>query len=212
MVQADESSLEIEIWDARVSVRETEFKFLLSDSDYQSVCKALNPPLKEREFLNRYFTVDPPPQRKDWVLRLRVEGDSQELTLKIGREISPGVFDATELNEMVPNQSPSGWESTEPVRKFRDEISRQPLLLQGEAKNRRLVFAAPIKVGQEWELDRCELPGGSVFCELEVELEYSNPEDLSKKNQLVLEWLRGHGAEPLPSEKTKYARFLAAVG
>ncbi|HIB63833.1 MAG TPA: CYTH domain-containing protein, partial [Phycisphaerales bacterium] len=76
--------------------QETEFKFLLTESQYRALVKELGPPLRSRRLINRFFVPARPVDRRDWVLRLRLEGEKKELTLKIGREIEPGLFDSTE--------------------------------------------------------------------------------------------------------------------
>lgn len=189
--------------------QETEFKFLLSESQYRSLVRELGSPLRSRSLINRYFVPVEPVERCDWVLRLRLEGERKELTLKIGREIEPGLFDSTEYNEAVDSEDPSDWEGRRPLLVFREEISSEPLEVQGESRTQRTVFTPPVKVGTVWEVDRCELPGGKVFCELEVEVD--GGESFEEQRRSLLDWLQGVGIEPEVSEKTKYARFLEAT-
>ena len=188
--------------------QETEFKYLLSLDDYLKVAGALGKPEHERCFVNRYFTVVGGTARRDWVLRLRVEGERRELTLKIGREVAPGLFDSLEYNELVPSENPADWSQTEPFKVLRAEVSTAPVTEQGEARNLRQVYQPPVKVGRVWELDRCELPHGRQFCELEVEVKTS---DVESSGKLINGWLDALGVSARPSEKTKYARFLASL-
>lgn len=188
--------------------QETEFKYLLSLDDYQKVGQALGRPERERRFINRYFTVVGGTDRRDWVLRLRVEGERRELTLKIGREMAPGVFDSVEYNQLVDSEEPADWSETEPVRVLRAEVSTAPIVEQGESRNLRQLYPPPVRVGRVWELDKCELPQGRQFCELEVEVEAA---DVDSSAKLLMGWLESLGVSPQPSEKTKYARFLASL-
>ena len=158
--------------------QETEFKYLLSLDDYQKVGQALGRPERERRFINRYFTVVGGTDRRDWVLRLRVEGE------------------------------PADWSETEPVRVLRAEVSTAPIVEQGESRNLRQLYPPPVRVGRVWELDKCELPQGRQFCELEVEVEAA---DVDSSAKLLMGWLESLGVSPQPSEKTKYARFLASL-
>ncbi|MFA7478961.1 MAG: CYTH domain-containing protein [Vulcanimicrobiota bacterium] len=191
-----------------MSQRETEFKYLLSATDYQKVLAGLGAPHRERVFVNRYFTVEDAPGRKDWVLRLRVEGSHRELTLKIGREIALGLFDSMEYSELVGSEQPGDWSNSEPIRVFRTEISPAPLRVQGESQTRRLLFSPPLEVGQVWELDSCCLPGGQEFFELEVETQAPGVEE---QGRALKAWLESRGVRPRPSEMTKYARFLGSL-
>ena len=189
--------------------QETEFKFLLTESQYRALVKELGPPVRSRSLINRYFVPARPVERRDWVLRLRLEGEKKELTLKIGREIEPGLFDSTEYNASVDSEEPRDWERYRPFQIFRQEISVEPLKVQGESRTLRTVFRPPVAVGEAWEVDRCELPGGKVFCELEIEVDDCQP--FKVQREALLDWLRGVGIEPEVSSKTKYARFLEAT-
>ena len=189
--------------------QETEFKFLLTESQYGVLEKELGAPLRSRSLVNRYFVPAEPVERRDWVLRLRLEDHRKELTLKIGREIQPGLFDSTEYNELVDSEDPDDWEGCRPLRVFREGVSESALRVQGESRTLRHVFAPPVEVGKAWEVDRCELPGGKVFYELEVEVEGRGP--FEKQRETLLDWLAGIGIRPEVSQKTKYARFLEAT-
>ncbi|MCA9779454.1 MAG: CYTH domain-containing protein [Candidatus Eremiobacteraeota bacterium] len=188
--------------------KETEFKYLLSAEDYRKVAEALGKPQGERRFINRYFTVEGGTERRDWVLRLRVEGSRRELTLKIGREVSPGVFDSVEHNQLVDSEDPEQWLQTDPLKVLREEVSIAPILVQGESRNLRRLYSPPVKVGRVWELDRCELPNGHEFCELEIEVEAL---ELDASRRLLEGWLGKLEVAAGPSDKTKYGRFLASL-
>lgn len=189
--------------------KETEFKFLLTGAEHQKLLECLEEPSRTRRFVNRYYTVNEILDRRDWVFRLRVEDDKRELTLKIGRELEPGLFDSQEFNQLVESENPADWQQTEPWIVLRREISQESIVLQGESVTERHICAPPIPVGHVWEVDLCTLPGGETFCELEIEVPASIDLDVSRRN--VLEWLDSRGLRPKVSEKTKYARFLAAV-
>jgi inorganic triphosphatase YgiF len=191
--------------------RETEFKYSFSSSDYRKLREVLGQPTGERRFVNRYFTVEGGTERKDWVLRLRVEGSKRELTLKIGRELSPGMFDSVEYNQLVENADPETWQDAEPMIVLRREVSQAPIVLQGESRNHRLLFEPPVGVGRVWELDRCELPDGQEFCELEVEVEVETAEACSELEVTLVGWLSQASVSIAPSQMTKYARFLASI-
>jgi uncharacterized protein YjbK len=193
-----------------VGVRETEFKYSLEHGEYDAVRVRLGEPQFERHFANRYFGVEGGTERKDWVLRLRVAENEKELTLKIGRELSPGVFDSQEYNSSVTADCPLAWEAEEPIRVLRREISRQPLICLGESINQRSVFQAPVQVGRLWELDRTQLPGGKTVYELEVEVAMKE-DRLDAMRERLEGWLADAKVSIAPSSKTKYARFLAAL-
>lgn len=195
-----------------MSERETEFKFLLPPSAFRKLQGRLGAALRSRSFVNRYFVPTAPATRQDWVLRLRVEGDERELTLKVGSRTPHGTFESVEYTEQVEVDNWRDWVDTEPIRVLRREISEEPLRLQGESRTQRFVYSAPIAVGRHWELDRTELPDGAEFYELEVEIAPPETEELQVKRQALEDFLRSVGIEPQGSDKTKYARFLEAVG
>lgn len=190
--------------------RETEFKYLLSEQDSQALRRCLGEPLKSREFVNRYYAVRGGSDRRDWVLRLRVEGDNKTLTLKIGREVAPGVFDSQEYSARGVSESPGSWEEYEPLKVLRREISSGALYLQGEMENRREVFLAPCDVGRNWELDLALLPGGVELRELEIEVQ-GESEGLEELRGRLEAWFFEQGLSPSLSETTKYARFLGCL-
>jgi adenylate cyclase class IV len=190
--------------------QETEFKYQLTPTAHLNLTELLGSPRKERRFTNRYYTVANN-NRRDWVLRLRVEDQSKELTLKIGRVLSSGIYDSVEYSEFVNSAEPTEWNDTEPIRTLNREISEEPVELQGEARNQRLVFDAPLPVGREWEVDRCELPDGEVFYELEVEVHTNALPEISVLREKLEHWLKERGIPIQPSQTTKYRRFLASL-
>lgn len=191
--------------------RETEFKFLLSETEHSLIVSGASL-LRESSFVNRYFEVEDSIDRTDWVLRLRMRDDKSILTLKIGREIGPGLFDSQEFSEPVKSLESEHWENTEPMRVLRKEISQKPLRLKGEIKNTRTVIEAPVGVGREWELDRVVFPNDEILHELEIEVVYESSEQLAHSREEVESWLNSLGIEPRPSLKTKYGRFLESLG
>lgn len=192
--------------------RETELKYLLEATTHEQLPALLGPALASKSLVNRYFVPDQPSERQDWVLRLRtVEGAGNELTLKMGREVSPGIFDSLEHSCRDVATDPSNWEDLEPLKLFRKEISSRPLICQGESRTQRLVFGAPVEAGTAWELDVCTLPGGQRFAELEIELTPAQSERLEHSRSLVESWFHEQGVRFEVSRKTKYRRFLEAL-
>lgn len=191
--------------------RETEFKYSLDSKSLEKLLSRLGEPVRERRFVNRYYSVEEQIARKDWVLRLRQEDQVGELTLKLGREIKPGVFDSMEYSAQVEAGDVECWEATEPLQVLRREISTSALILQGEAFNHRRVFRAPIDVGQWWEVDSTLLPNGASFHELEVEVSSHTPDELGKFSDKLRAWLEESEVGCEASDKTKYARFLQAI-
>lgn len=189
--------------------RETEFKYLLDSSERDRLRAGLGEPISRLEFVNRYYTLTGERQRKDWVLRTRRDAEGTVLTLKIGREVSPGVFDSMEYSAKVTGD-PLSWEGTEPMKMFRQEISGEPVGLQGEMANLREIYRPPVEVGRVWEMDLAVLPNGEQFSELEVEV-VAEGDRLSALRGVLEDWLKKTGIEPRPSTKTKYARFLEAL-
>lgn len=190
--------------------RETEFKYLLEPSQSERLRAALGVPLESHRFSNKYYTLSGERQRKDWVLRLRQDDARSILTLKIGREVSPGVFDSMEYTAEVTGD-PESWEDSEPMQVFRREISEEPVHFQGEMQNVRECYRAPVAVGEVWELDSATLPGGGRFFELEIEVR-AEIEVLPSLRTAVEQWLQSCGVPPVVGKRTKYARFLDAVG
>ncbi len=194
---------------------ETEFKYQLTEAGYLRLLSQLPQPLKTLIFTNRYFVVDEPIARRDWVLRLRRGmGIPTELTLKIGREVGPGVFSSQEYTAYVDSEVHSAWEATEPMAVLRREISDAQLLVQGQVTNERRVVAAPLEPLREWEVDKTLLPDGSACYELEAEWPNEHvptAEELGDYRRSLESWLVSRGIPVEPSRVTKYRRFLDAL-
>lgn len=196
---------------------ENELKYELTESSYQRLLE-LAPHLGEPLlFRNIYFKAAEAVERRDWVLRLRTQQDgASELTLKIGREVSPGMFASTEYSCEVSSDRPCDWVSSEPLEVYFREISTALPVLQGEAQNKRSCIAGPLGPVSRWEVDRTVLADGSIFFELEIEWE----EDQRPSTLEVAEfrrdlefWMDEQGLGPIsPSRKTKYRRFLDSLG
>lgn len=194
---------------------ETEFKYQLKEADYRRLLSHVSAPLKVLVFTNRYFLADEPIARQDWVLRLRRgDGLSNELTLKIGKEMSPGVFRSLEYSACVEDDDPLAWEVTEPMEVLRREISTAPLLVHGEVINERRVVPAPLEPLGVWEVDKTEFPDGTVCYELEAEWpdgRIPTPEELGNYRQSLEAWLVSCDIRVEPSRVTKYRRFLDSL-
>lgn len=197
--------------------QESELKYELEEQSYHRLLGLLPEMGRASDFSNLYFQVGEETGRRDWVLRLRRFGGKSggELTLKIGRQLSPGAFSSVEYSAWVESDLPAQWEGTEPLQVFRREVSRGPLHLQGEARNQRRLVKAPFGPVEGWEIDRTELPNGQICHELEIEYPpqaHPTVEELQGFRMEVEEWLFEQDIAPRPSERTKYRRFLEALG
>ena len=191
--------------------RETELKFLLREEAFHLLLERLGKPRKCLKFVNQYYSVIPSLERRDWVLRCRKFESKRVLTLKVGREVQPGVFDSTEYSDNVDSGNPSDWENASVMKTFREQISTQPIQLQGAVNNERIVFDTPLGFGQFWELDRTEYPKGSIVHELEVEVPFVSTEELELRSRQIADYLSEAGVKAEPSRRTKYARFLQSL-
>ncbi len=196
--------------------KERELKYELSEFAYQRLLELCQPIGEVVDFSNLYFQAGEPVERKDWVLRLRRQGDGGgELTLKIGGETAPGMFSSTEYTALVKGAEPETWEGTDPYRVFLQEISSRPPGLQGASHNQRHLLEAAIGPVGSWELDRTSLPDGSTFHELEIEWEPGtepSAEEVATFRTELEQWLESNGLGPArPSRKTKYRRFLDSL-
>lgn len=199
-----------------MAVRENELKYELDEASYGSLLAMLVEVQEPRCFLNTYFVTVVDTGRSDWVLRLRREPQAQEgeLTLKVGRQLSAGIFSSEESSVWVESLRPCDWEGSEPLHLFREEISREPLRLQGEALNERRFVKSPFGPAAYWEVDRTELPNGEIHYELEVE--YPSDMDPTREEMTLFRgelesFLLQNGWVFRPSGKTKYRRFLDAL-
>lgn len=191
--------------------RETELKFLLDQAAFAKLSSALGPAQRTERFTNRYYSIEPPSDRKDWVLRLREYSSRRLLTLKIGREVQPGIFDSTEHTDVVESPNPEDWMDTSVMRVFRKEVSQLPIKIQGTVVNQRSVYATPLGFGNFWELDRTEYPSGEVFWELEVEVPFFANEELEQRSKEISAFLESLKIGFQPSRQSKYARFLKTI-
>jgi hypothetical protein len=194
---------------------ENELKYELDQAAYERILSLLPAAAPPKEFSNVYFEARGGEGRRDWNLRLRqVAPPGGELTLKVGRETSPGVFCATEYTAQVDSDEPTDWEDTEPMRALRQAVASGPVTRQGEIRNRRCLLTAPFGPVANWELDRAELPGGSAFHELEIEYsaqDSPSAEDIARFRRQLEEWLRANNLPVQSSRKTKYRRFLESL-
>ena len=194
---------------------ENELKYELDEASYLRILELLAAAGEPRDFCNIYLVAEGGEGRRDWNLRLRqIAPPGGELTLKVGRETSPGMFSALEYTAQVSSDDPADWEGTEPIRFLREEVAEGPIRRVGYIRNLRCLLVAPFGPVERWELDRAELPGGRVVYELEIEYP---PDAAPSAGELagfrlgVEEWLSGHGLPVRASRKTKYRRFLEAV-
>lgn len=197
--------------------QENELKYELDEESYHHLLGLLPQVNGVSDFSNAYFQVASETGRRDWVLRLRCFGEQPggELTLKIGRQLSPGTFRSTEYSVAVLSAEPESWEGTEPLLVFREEISSESLQLQGAARNQRRLVKAPLGPVENWEVDRTVLPDGTLCHELEIEYPPdANPsaEELEGFRMQVEEWLFEQDIAPRASTRTKYRRFLESLG
>ena len=196
---------------------EQELKYQLSESAYGRILELCQPTDPAVSFSNMYFQAAEPVERADWVLRLRrSEGAGGELTLKLGREVSPGMFRSTEYTAEVQSDEVAAWQGTEPLRVFFEEVSPLLPVFRGASHNIRQVVLAPLGPVARWELDRTSLPDASVFHELEIEWEPDaepTVEEVAAFRAELEEWFVSQGFSDItPSRKTKYRRFLDSLG
>lgn len=196
--------------------KEKELKYELTFSAHQRIRELARPFGQPERFTNLYYRAAEPVERRDWVLRLRRwEGGGGELTLKIGRETSPGMFCSTEYTCAVESDDPAKWTQAEPYRVFCQEISTLAPELQGVSLNQRWRLWAPFGPVTTWELDQTKLPDGTCFYELEIEWEPKAEPSTEEIERFRLElegWMLAHDmGAPRPSRVTKYRRFLDSL-
>lgn len=129
----------------------------------------------EKGQVNHYFdTVDLRLVKAGALLRIREEGDCT-LTLKCGREVSPGLFDSREID------SPIGWRilkaameeprslldlPLDPIHELKERFGLPPLIFVGTLTNERV---RRDHGGFRLEVDRLIFPDRSEEYELEIE-------------------------------------------
>jgi hypothetical protein len=199
--------------------RENEIKYELTEQSYQALLSILPAVGEPKLFTNVYYKAALESGRRDWVLRLRrqdnEEGAPGELTLKVGRQTSPGAYSSMEYTAFVNSSDPADWEDTEPLRIFRQEISQAAILAQGQASNQRQVVQAPLGPAPHWEVDSTLLPNGKRAFELEIEFPTETApkaEEMAGFQAQVEEWMFDNDVRVTVSTKTKYRRFLEAGG
>lgn len=197
------------------SSTENELKFELTKSDYQALLDLL-PRAKEADvFSNCYYTVADDKKAKDWVLRLRQRpGQAGELTLKMGRKLKDGLYSSSEITARVNGINPLDWETSEPVKALRAQVSSKPIIAVGSISNKRQLLSAPLGPAQYWELDRAVYPNAQTLYELEIEYPQHSPpsqEAFISFQEEVSSWAKAQGLSLKPSLKTKYQRFLEAI-
>lgn len=189
---------------------ERELKYHLDEARYERLKVALGRQQKSKQQTNLYLDT---PGREICdafgTLRLRREGDKLFLTYKRGRSQKGSFFEINELeveitqelwNQMAAGQLPS--EPLEPIRGLKHDFPHVTALVSlGEVQNLRLCY--PLPTGDTAELDRTVFPDQSVDYELEVETE--RPDEVER-------YLESLGVPLTPQSKTKFRRFLDAVG
>jgi uncharacterized protein YjbK len=189
---------------------ERELKYQLDEARYERLKTALGRQQKAKQQTNLYLDT---PGRElcgaFGALRLRKEGEKLFLTYKRGKSQKGSFFEINELevevtqqlwNVLAGGQLPS--EALEPLDRLRHDFPHvTELVALGEVQNLRLCF--PLPTGDTAELDRTVFPNGSVDYELEVETE--TPDEVERH-------LESLGVPLTPQSKTKFRRFLDAVG
>lgn len=90
----------------------------------------------------------------------------------------------------------------EPLERLRHDFPGvERMVPLGQVQNLRIRY--PLPTGDTAELDRTEFPGGGLDYELEVETE--QPEEVER-------YLQSLGVPLEPQSKTKFRRFLEAIG
>jgi len=155
--------------------------------------------------------------RNGSLLRIRVSGAACVLTLKHGREVTPGYFDSAELEAQV---APEALESAvalpaslldldmEPIRELLRLHGRPALVFLGTLENERV--RRRVEAGGAGELvlevDRMRFPDGSEAHELEIEV---GADQADPAAEWILDKARRRGIRLEPERATKLERFLA---
>jgi uncharacterized protein YjbK len=159
----------------------------------------------EERQVNHYFdTVDLLLVKSGAMLRIREEGDCT-LTLKCGREVSPGLFDSREI------ESPVGLKilkaaveeprsllelALDPIRELEARFGLPPLVFVGALVNERVRRE---HCGFHLDVDRLVFPDRSEEYELEIE---------THEPDRVMEWVSQLGLWLEPQRLTKLERLL----
>lgn len=196
--------------------QEVEIKLALRDAaSYELARAALGAPSRVVEQVNHYYeTSDGGLRAIRGMLRVREGEGAPIVTLKLRPRLQGGLLEAREVEEVL---DPAAWEDVAVGRRGLESLDALPvrvaldalpagarLLRQGTMRNRRSVH--PLSEGLEVELDRTELPDGTV--DHEVEVETDTPADARPR---IVALLDGCGAHWEDQPETKYQRFLAAA-
>jgi hypothetical protein len=147
------------------------------------------------------------------MLRVRQEGGDVVATLKSGARLEGGTLrareqeaavDPDEWTAIVSGRAAVGGLRVEPVRAVLLAVGGDAdLRIRGTMRNRRSVHRV---AGFTVELDRTELPDGSVSFEIEVETEHPD-----EAREALVERLEQGGVRWSEQTLTKYERFLRAL-
>lgn len=200
---------------------EQELKFALSGPEpWGEALRLLGPAEAVIEQTNHYFAGADGNVSRDWSLRLRreqreggaprpdgplVPAESWEVTLKHGRKVSDGYFEATEINAPVTAEQALAilqhdvWPvGLEPRAQLESLFGVTRPVYLGPMNNVR--YRCPLRDWGRAELDITTFPDGSVDHELEVE---TDQPDAVRQALLPL------GNLLTPSASTKFSRFLS---
>ena len=197
--------------------QEQECKLELPDE--QSYVRALalfGPPMRTILQVNHYFeTADRRLAAAHMMLRVREDDETATVTLKSDASLSGATLRNREREARLPRRV---WEETKagkrnlaeatvpPVLAVLDTIGAEARLLeQGVLRNTRTVH--PMAPGYTIELDRTTLPDDSV--DFEIEVETDRPDEVLTDLGRLLE---NYGIAYRAQTRTKYQRFLAALG
>ena len=155
--------------------------------------------------------------RKGSLLRIRRSGGACVLTLKHGRETSPGYFDSAEIEAPVAPEvleraigDPASLLELglEPVRELIRLHGKPALVHLGTLENERV--RRRVEAGGAGELvlevDRMRFPDGSEAHELEIEVGSGQADAAA---EWILDRARRRGLRLEPERATKLERFLA---
>lgn len=192
---------------------EKELKYALDEQGYEALKTLLGEPQERVLQVNVYLDLaDNRMDRLYGTLRLRQEEDARMVTYKRGRTQRGAYFELSEWEAPLTEEQfsslrngvvqPHWWNELEPLRRFREDVpDADRLRAQGQVENLRIRY--PLPTGDLAELDRTVFPDGRVDYELEVETE--DPKAVDRH-------LHGLGVPLDPQTRTKYRRFLEAIG
>lgn len=189
---------------------ERELKYRLDEVAYEHLKTALGKSQGQELQVNLYLdTPEGGISAAHGALRLRRERETRTLTYKRGLSQTGSFFEILELEAEVDEPL---WQALasgllpelplEPLERLRQDFPGvKQLVPLGQVQNLRIRY--PLPTGDTAELDRTEFPGGGLDYELEVETE--RPEEVERH-------LHTLGVILAPQSKTKFRRFLEAVG